>query len=144
MPKQIRICLDGKIEGDLLGRVFDGNGRVGAFRNINGMTMLVEGVFDRLCRPEKSTEYRTFGSPPQEEGNRIEKAGAMNRTEEKKEPDQGKMIGEKATFLVQICYRQNATWQGKVVWAEKNQTKQFRSALELIKLIDSAVEECEG
>lgn len=49
--------------------------------------------------------------------------------------------GEKATFVVQIQYRQNATWQGRVVWAEKNEAKQFRSALELIKLIDSALEE---
>ena len=43
--------------------------------------------------------------------------------------------------MVQIQYRQHATWQGKVLWAEKNETKQFRSALELLKLIDSALDE---
>ena len=48
---------------------------------------------------------------------------------------------KKATFIVQVMYRQNATWQGQVVWSEKNETRQFRSALELIKLIDSAAEE---
>ena len=51
------------------------------------------------------------------------------------------LSGKHATFIVQIQYRQNATWQGQIVWAEKNETKYFRSALELIKLIDSALEE---
>ena len=45
-----------------------------------------------------------------------------------------------ATFVVQIQHRQNATWQGTVVWADRNETKPFRSALELIKLIDGALE----
>ena len=49
--------------------------------------------------------------------------------------------GDKGTFVVQVQYRQHATWQGKVLWAEKNETKQFRSALELLKLIDSALDE---
>lgn len=48
--------------------------------------------------------------------------------------------GEKATFVVKIQYRQNATWQGQVTWAEKNRTVNFRSALELLKLIDGTME----
>lgn len=46
---------------------------------------------------------------------------------------------ERATFMVRIQYRQNATWQGQVTWAEKQQTMLFRSALELLKLMDSTV-----
>ncbi|MBP7349179.1 MAG: hypothetical protein KA965_10895 [Butyrivibrio sp.] len=49
--------------------------------------------------------------------------------------------GKESTFIVQVQYRQNATWQGQVVWAEENRKEHFRSALELIKLIDSAMEE---
>ena len=41
--------------------------------------------------------------------------------------------------MVRVQHCENATWQGTVVWAEKNITKQFRSALELLKLIDSAL-----
>lgn len=48
--------------------------------------------------------------------------------------------GDKGTFLVCVRYRQNSTWQGHVVWAEKNQQQPFRSALELLKLIDSALD----
>ena len=47
------------------------------------------------------------------------------------------MLFRSATFIVRIQYRQNASWQGQVTWAEENKTASFRSALELLKLIDS-------
>ena len=43
-------------------------------------------------------------------------------------------------FVIQIDHCENATWQGSILWTEKNVTQQFRSALELLKLVDSAVE----
>ena len=51
--------------------------------------------------------------------------------------------GDRATFVVRIQYRQNASWQGQVTWAEKDKTVPFRSALELLKLIDSTAVESE-
>ena len=42
-------------------------------------------------------------------------------------------------FVIQIDRCENATWQGSILWTEKNVTQQFRSALELIKLVDSAL-----
>lgn len=47
------------------------------------------------------------------------------------------------TFVVDIKCRQNHTWQGTVNWVEQKKTLPFRSALELIKLMDSAMEEAE-
>lgn len=49
--------------------------------------------------------------------------------------------GKKATFIVQVQCRDNYTWQGNVKWVENNEEQSFRSALELIRLIDSATEE---
>ena len=49
--------------------------------------------------------------------------------------------GKLATFLVHVQYCQNATWQGTIVWADEKQTSNFRSALEMLKLMDSAVEQ---
>ena len=43
------------------------------------------------------------------------------------------------TFVVRILYRQNNTWQGEVLWAERNERRYFRSALELMELMDSAM-----
>lgn len=44
------------------------------------------------------------------------------------------------SFLIVIKDNQQETWQGTIEWIEKNQKKSFRSALEMIKLIDSALE----
>ena len=45
----------------------------------------------------------------------------------------------KRTFIVKVEYSQNTTWQGQIVWAEENKSVRFRSALELIKLMDEAI-----
>lgn len=47
------------------------------------------------------------------------------------------------TFVVNIKCRQNHTWQGTVNWVEQKKALPFRSALELIKLMDSAMESTE-
>ena len=44
-----------------------------------------------------------------------------------------------ATFKVKVLFRQNASWQGKILWLEGGQDMAFRSALELVKLMDSAL-----
>ncbi len=51
---------------------------------------------------------------------------------------------KRGTFLMTVYNRQNATWQGTVTWVDRNEKQQFRSALELIKLIESALDEAEG
>ena len=52
--------------------------------------------------------------------------------------------GNKGTFIVHIQARQNATWQGNVVWAEKDVTRNFRSALELLKMIDTSLDDVDA
>lgn len=42
-------------------------------------------------------------------------------------------------FVIKILNTQNASWQGTITWTETDKTEPFRSALELIKLIDNAV-----
>lgn len=48
---------------------------------------------------------------------------------------------EGAVFLLDIQHRQNATWQGSITWVDRQNKQYFRSALELIKLIESALEQ---
>ena len=43
------------------------------------------------------------------------------------------------TFIVDVKSRQNGTWQGVVTWVQGQRKQSFRSALELIKLVDSAL-----
>lgn len=47
-------------------------------------------------------------------------------------------IGHIASFLIRVG-KHNGTWQGSISWTDKGVTKNFRSTLELIKLMDSAV-----
>ena len=50
-----------------------------------------------------------------------------------------KQTGERETFVVRILNAQNATWQGTVTWTDGKRMESFRSALELIRLIDSTL-----
>jgi len=45
------------------------------------------------------------------------------------------------SFLVEIKYRQNSSWQGTVRWIESGQTQNFKSCLELIRLIDMSFDQ---
>jgi len=47
--------------------------------------------------------------------------------------------GSKCTFEITVKFRQNATWQGHILWEEKNQRQNFRSVLEMLKLMDEAL-----
>lgn len=51
---------------------------------------------------------------------------------------------EGTRFIVDIRYRENATWQGEVRWVDQNKQCSFRSALELLKLIDGALDQAEN
>ena len=48
--------------------------------------------------------------------------------------------GQKETFIVQILNNQNSTWQGTITWTDQKGIQHFRSLLEMIKLIDNALE----
>jgi ABC-type phosphate/phosphonate transport system ATPase subunit len=47
----------------------------------------------------------------------------------------------KGTFEISVKFMQNSTWQGQIHWVEKNQKQNFRSALEMLKLMDEALNE---
>lgn len=50
------------------------------------------------------------------------------------------MNEEKATFVVDVLYRRASTWQGNLRWLEGEKESAFRSEIELLSLIDSALE----
>ena len=48
-------------------------------------------------------------------------------------------MSKTASFVVEVLDTRNHTWQGRIYWANKDRTENFRSALELMQLISSAV-----
>lgn len=51
---------------------------------------------------------------------------------------------EKTEFLIEIKSQENYSWQGTIHWLKENRKEHFRSAIELIRLIDSALLEKPG
>ncbi len=49
------------------------------------------------------------------------------------------VTNKKETFIVKVEYSQNRSWQGRVIWVEERRQARFRSALELLKLMDEAM-----
>lgn len=47
--------------------------------------------------------------------------------------------GNVATFSLRILFRQNSSWQGALYWHNAKMEESFRSVLELLMLIDSAL-----
>lgn len=48
-------------------------------------------------------------------------------------------LNKKPTFVIKIQCQQNASWQGTIRWLEGSKEKSFRSALEMLKLMDDIV-----
>ena len=46
----------------------------------------------------------------------------------------------KGTFLIKVSSNESGTWHGNVLWADENKTEHFRSGLELLNLIDNALD----
>lgn len=47
----------------------------------------------------------------------------------------------KHNFIVEVISQENHTWQGCITWVEGKRKENFRSALEMLRLIDSTLEE---
>lgn len=130
-------CLDSMDDYDYKGRLYIGTEKAGfAVSGIGDMVKVLEYVFDYCNFPQASHENRRFFGVSR---NNDEKRKAY--MEERKIDSQSEPQGDKATFIVQVQFRQNATWQGTVQWVEKGVTQRFRSELELMKLMNEAADD---
>ena len=99
------------------------------FDNLTQLLIRMEGLLDALDFPQRSMEGRAFDQPEQRAA-----AGAPRPAPE--------ALGEQkplATFQLSVLFRQNASWQGSPTWLERAEEARFRSVLELVGLLDSAL-----
>ena len=137
-PNLVSICVDEDRAGRMRGRFYDRfSAEAEIFTDLDSLLIRLDRLMDRINYPQSSTQNRCFFDTEK----KIETKGVerMRTTD-----DILSQVGDKATFVVNIQYRQNATWQGKVFWAETGKSRNFRSALELLKLIDGALDEGES
>ena len=120
------VCIDSYDEGVLSGRFYHAY-REGSqtFHSITQLLIKMEQTLDAMSFPQSFHSMRSFLPPAQQQ---------IDHSADEMFP-QGKL----ATFAVKVLFRQNASWQGSVSWLEGIQEESFRSALELILLMDSAL-----
>lgn len=82
-------------------------------------------LVDRRIRPYDSKEDIRVSKPA---GDEVREVESFDKVIEHR--------GTQATFLIRVMYRQHASWQGEVTWVERQKKEYFRSALELIRLLD--------
>ena len=47
---------------------------------------------------------------------------------------------KKQVFILEVNSTRNQSWQGSLKWVEKHKQESFRSMLEMMRLIDSAMD----
>jgi len=69
----------------------------------------------------------------------VKRVFSPNTTNYSLKSDETLKEGKIATFSLKLLFRQNASWQGSVLWCEGNSEESFRSVLELLLLMDNAM-----
>jgi hypothetical protein len=100
------------------------------FTGLHELLMKMEEIFDRLSMPQEVFQLRSFKQMKKPTKESVSFMGDMEISLEHE---------QKATFIIHIKFRQNATWQGTIKWVEENKKQDFRSELEMIKLMDNAL-----
>ena len=104
------------------------------FENVMQLITMIERISDSLFFPQKAMQLRQFSDT---EPATIEDDTAFDFAATVDFSNQYPI----ATFELEIIFRQNASWQGNIIYAEQNLTSSFRSVLELLKLMDSVLSE---
>lgn len=107
------------------------------FSDVIDFTSKLDEMFDEISFPLAAVRYRSFGSKKKNQAAAAPaNAGKAGEDEVTKESLNKK---DSDVFVVHVQFRQNATWQGTVKWAQQNEEVRFRSTLELLKIMDSAL-----
>ena len=128
--RKTTVCVDSYDNGVLQGRFYGPDGSIQCFSSLSRFLVMMEDMLESTNEPQSDTVRRSFSAlllQPDTEDH----CGYIRR-------------GELATFEVQILFRQHSSWQGALHWREQCREQSFRSVLELILLMDSALREQEG
>lgn len=124
------ICIDTYENKVPCGRIYNEFYENGvSFTGTIELLLAIDSMLEKMNWPQSYSAHRVFRDPeeyhaPDEAADKIKE-------------------GKLATFALRILFRQNASWQGSLQWYEGKQDESFRSVLELLILIDSAVSTAE-
>jgi hypothetical protein len=141
----ICVCIDDNKDADYQGLIYHQYADEPiSFNGVASMILEMENLFDEWDFPQRGLAERKFDKKkenhkrpvPETEDDKL-KIEIISDTHGVRNVQNKK--GKLATFVIQVVYRQDASWQGHVIYQEDNEKLDFNSALELIKIIDRAV-----
>ena len=123
--RKITVCVDSYDYGVLKGRFYNANREMEQFESLMQFLVGVEAVLEEQQNPQSYTVLRTFSEHvPSAEGPVV--SNCVRK-------------GSVATFELQVLFRQHTSWQGVLIWRDRKLEQSFRSVLELVILMDSAL-----
>lgn len=123
--KMYVICVDSYEDKILEGRIYNvlRDSSV-PFKSAVDMLVKLEMLLDDAKLVQSYSVKRVF-TPNSVDGPLVQNGGVED--------------GKLATFSLKLLFRQNASWQGSVLWCDGNSEESFRSVLELLLLMDNAL-----
>ncbi len=120
------ICVDSYEDEIICGRLYSPYYEAGIeFKGVMELLKELDSMLEDINYPQAYSSRRVFWSE-----------------DEKKEREftaESVKVGRLATLSMRILFRQNSSWQGSLYWCEERRDESFRSVLELLLLIDSAL-----
>lgn len=139
LPNMVMVCVDGVENGDIYGRYFHWYKKEETFFLNSAMLFSeVEQFYDIIGYPQAAMRTRNFIEREREKVPAKEHMTVIYDSQTLMQ-----FRGKLATFLVGVTSRQNASWQGDVVWMEQQIRKHFCSDMELVVFVDDAVKKSE-
>ena len=123
--KKTFVCIDSYENGIPVGRLYNANAEPAGFECLTQFLLKLEAMLDQLQQPQAYTTPRSFDT--------------AQKPFENAPPVRQVTPGRMATFELHVIFRQHTSWQGTIVWLEQQMEQPFRSALELVFLMDSAL-----
>ncbi|RQD75693.1 MAG: hypothetical protein D5R97_05650 [Candidatus Syntrophonatronum acetioxidans] len=121
-------------------------GQVFTIKDFGQMALIIQNMLMQYDYPKADTQIRSWESKNNKFTN--------NKGTNKERSTSKKFLNEKENaksdfthgpnFYLRIYYRQNATWQGSIQWVEEKSTIFFRSYLEMVLLIQEALEKTQS
>lgn len=124
--RRMTVCVDSYEEGVLKGRLYNAYQEMEQFESLIQFLTSVEATLEDQQMPQSYTALRKFSD--------------LIPTGEGALPTNSLRRGIRATFELQVLFRQHSSWQGILIWRERKMEQSFRSVLELITLMDSALQ----
>ena len=138
----ICICIEKKESGDYIGEIWHQYSDDSIdFNGVSEMLTIMDDLYDEWDFPQRGLEKREFyRSREIETANEEQEELVIDKIQEKF--GVRNIQNKSGTIIVQVKFRQNATWQGTVIHSETNKKEDFESAMRLVSIIDDAIKDC--